>query len=79
MPSPVGLNDQEQEMLTAICAARGRVITRTELARVAKLPSGQARRVDVLLVNVRRALAPEELVNVRSRGWMLHSLQARSA
>jgi DNA-binding response OmpR family regulator len=71
MPSPVGLTDQERCIFDAICAARGRVVTRTELARAARLPQTQARRVDVLLVNVRRALGDDELVNVRSRGWML--------
>ncbi len=74
MASPVGLNAQEHAVLDAILASRGRVITRTELARAANLHPLQSRRVDVLLVNVRRALHPEELINVRSRGWMLPSV-----
>ncbi len=78
MATPVGLSDQEHAVFNAINAARGRLITRTELARVAQVPVTPARRVDGLLINVRRALAPEELINVRRRGWMLEAELCRA-
>lgn len=65
-----GLTPAEQRMLEALQAARGRVVTRTELARVAGLRH-HPRRVDAHLVAVRRAVAPGAIRNVRSRGWML--------
>ena len=66
------LCERELALLAALEGARGRVITRTELARAAGLRQ-TPRRVDVHLVNVRRHLqgAQCQLVNVRGRGWML--------
>ena len=66
---------REVALLQALEAARGRVITRTELARAAGLRQAP-RRVDVHLVSVRRHLqldAEDHIVNVRGRGWMLVS------
>jgi DNA-binding response OmpR family regulator len=56
-------------LLQTLMANQGRVVTRTELARAVGLRQ-QARRVDVHLVNVRRAL-DDRLINVRGRGWMV--------
>ena len=67
------LCDREMALLTTLEGARGRVVTRTELARAAGLRQAP-RRVDVHLVNVRRHLHEStagRLVNVRGRGWML--------
>ena len=71
---PIGaeLGEREEAILRVLQTRRGRVVTRTELARAAGLPV-TSRRIDVHLVNVRRHLGAEELVNVRSRGWMLAS------
>lgn len=69
----VRLCDREAALLTLLEGARGRVVTRTELARAAGLRQAP-RRVDVHLVNVRRhlqAATGNRLVNVRGRGWML--------
>ena len=63
------LNPCEAVLLRALMANQGRVVTRTELARAVGLRQ-QARRVDVHLVNVRRAL-DDRLINVRGRGWMV--------
>lgn len=68
------LNDRELALLRVLIDSRGRVVTRSELARRAGLRHLQPRRVDVLLVNVRRAVGPEHLQNVRGRGWMLTGL-----
>lgn len=63
------LTHREVLLLQTLLANRGRVVARTELARAVGLRQ-QARRVDVHLVNVRRAL-DDSLINVRGRGWMV--------
>lgn len=63
------LTQREVVLLQTLLANQGRVVARTELARAVGLRQ-QARRVDVHLVNVRRAL-DDSLVNVRGRGWMV--------
>ena len=62
--------DREVALLDTLRASGQRVVTRRELARAAGLRE-HPRRVDVHLVNVRRSLTNEALVNVRGRGWML--------
>jgi DNA-binding response OmpR family regulator len=68
--SPPQLTIQEQQIVAALQAANGRVVGRTELARAAGI-APQGRRIDVLLVNVRRTLGADSIVNVRNRGWRL--------
>jgi DNA-binding winged helix-turn-helix (wHTH) protein len=63
------LTQREVVLLQTLLANQGRVVARTELARAVGLRQ-QARRVDVHLVNVRRAL-DDSLINVRGRGWMV--------
>jgi DNA-binding winged helix-turn-helix (wHTH) protein len=65
------LGEQEQSVLGVLLVNRGRVISRRELARRAGLANLSERRCDSLLVAIRRALGPESVVTVRSRGWML--------
>ena len=65
------LGEQEQSVLCVLLANRGRVISRRELARRAGLADLSERRCDSLLVAIRRALGPNSVVTVRSRGWML--------
>jgi DNA-binding response OmpR family regulator len=65
------LGEQEQSVLSVLLANRGRVISRRELARRAGLADLSERRCDSLLVSIRRALGPNSVVTVRSRGWML--------
>jgi DNA-binding response OmpR family regulator len=66
----VVLGPREEAMLAVLRAQTGRVVTRTQLARVAGL-AVSSRRLDVHLVNVRRVVGADNLTNVRSRGWML--------
>jgi DNA-binding response OmpR family regulator len=75
------LGEQEQSVLTVLLANRGRVISRRELARRAGLANLSERRCDSLLVAIRRALGPNSVVTVRSRGWMLsdEAIDAASA
>ena len=63
------LSQREVVLVQTLLANQGRVVARTELARAVGLRQ-QARRVDVHLVNVRRAL-DDSLINVRGRGWMV--------
>jgi len=65
------LGEQEQTVLDVLLINRGRVISRRELARRAGLANLSERRCDSLLVAIRRALGPDSVVTVRSRGWML--------
>lgn len=71
IPSPPVLSGQEMAVLQVFLDCQGRVIGRAELARRAGLTSANSRRCDSILVAVRRALGPESLRTVRSRGWML--------
>ena len=65
------LGEQEQSVLAVLLINRGRVISRRELARRAGLANLSERRCDSLLVAIRRALGPDSVLTVRSRGWML--------
>lgn len=58
-------------MLDALVATRGRVIGRAELTRRSGMAGLSERRVDAVLVEVRRALGEDALVTVRGRGWMI--------
>lgn len=66
------LGEQEQSVLNVLLANRGRVVSRRELSRRAGLTNLSERRCDSLLVAIRRALGPNSVITVRSRGWMLN-------
>jgi DNA-binding response OmpR family regulator len=65
------LSAQEAAVLDALRAAGGRVVSRADLARSAGLEGLSERRVDGVLVTLRRRLPDGALVTVRGRGWML--------
>jgi DNA-binding winged helix-turn-helix (wHTH) protein len=65
--SQLRLGAKELLLLKVLVDARGRVVSRTELRRRVGLRSD--RRCDDLLVNVRQAVGPDVVQNVRSRGW----------
>ncbi len=65
------LTIQEEAILLALRSAPDRVLSRTELARAAGLSSAKGRRVDALLVSIRRSLDNESIINIRNRGWRL--------
>ena len=68
---PPELSSAEVAIWRVLQQSSGRVVNRTELMRRAGLSRVTARRIDVLLVAVRRAVGSENLLNVRGRGWML--------
>jgi DNA-binding response OmpR family regulator len=66
------LCEKELCILNVLLSRQGKVVPRVELARAVGLRSNE-RRVDVLLVAVRRVLGDDGLINVRGRGWMIPS------
>lgn len=73
MPSSPDPPDRELALLAALRAAGGRVLSRAELSRAAGLVGLSPRRVDSLLVGLRRRLPPGQLLTVRGRGWALRT------
>jgi DNA-binding response OmpR family regulator len=63
------LGDAERAVLRVLIEAEGKVVNRAELAQRSGLDNLSARRVDSALVNIRRAVGPEQVVTVRGRGW----------
>ena len=73
------LGIQERAVLSGLLANPGRVISRRELAHHAGLADLGERRIDSILVGLRRRLSPDSIITVRSRGWMLSEQALRSA
>jgi DNA-binding response OmpR family regulator len=67
------LPEREAAVLRVLREAGGRVVSRADLARAAGLGGLSERRVDGVLVRLRRALPEGALVTVRGRGWALAS------
>ncbi len=67
----VDLPEREAAVLAVLSDAGGRVVSRAELARAAGLGELSERRVDGVLVRLRRLLPEGSLVTVRGRGWAL--------
>jgi two-component system, OmpR family, response regulator len=70
-PRTLALSRPAVLVLAALAERPGRVVTRDELVRRADLENLSSRRCDQLLVDLRRALGPTAVRNVRGRGWML--------
>lgn len=63
------LSASQHELLAFLVLNRGRVVSRSELAKAGGLLEGRS--VDVALSALRRALGNGVVRNVRSRGWIL--------
>ena len=70
-PIPSRLGGSERAVLAVIVETPGRVISRFELAGRAGLRDLSERRIDAVMVTLRRALGPDAIRTVRRRGWML--------
>ena len=71
------LRASEQAVLSVLQEAHGRVVSRDHIARRAGLRDVSPRRIDSVMVNLRRRLGPEALRTVRGRGWMLVDSDAK--
>src|SRR5262245_3630703 len=78
-PLDTGLGIPERMVLEALLDAGGRVLGRVELARRAGLRKHSPRRVDSVLVALRRRLGPDAIVTVRRRGWRLDATALQPA
>ena len=65
------LRPGERAVLSALVEAGGRVVSRDYLARKAGLRDASPRRIDGILVQLRKQLGDDVLLTVRGRGWML--------
>jgi DNA-binding response OmpR family regulator len=68
---PEDLPPREAAVFRALAEAGGRVLSRSELTRAAGLAGLSPRRVDSVLVALRRRLPPGTVLTVRGRGWAL--------
>jgi DNA-binding response OmpR family regulator len=67
----MALTDAERAVFNVLQSAQGKVIGRAELAARSGLGDLSARRVDSILVGLRRSLGEGSIVTVRARGWRL--------
>jgi DNA-binding response OmpR family regulator len=65
------LTASERAVLGVLASVGGRVLNRSDLAARAGLAELSDRRVDSILVGLRRRLGSDRLVTVRARGWRL--------
>ena len=80
--NPLGaasLGSQERAVLSALLANQGRVVSRRDLSRQAGLADLSERRIDGVLVGLRKRLGADAIITVRSRGWMLSDTEAGAA
>lgn len=66
---PIELSDRSAAVLAAL--ASGAVVSRYELIRSAGLQDLSQRRCESIILDLRKALGTDSIVNVRRRGWRL--------
>ena len=67
--SPLG--PTEHAVLEVLVLHAGRVVSRQNLVRMARIGHLSPRRCDTAIVSLRRMLGSTAIQTVRSRGWML--------
>ena len=65
------LRSREVDVLRVLLDRAGRVVARSTLASLAGLDGLNSRRVDAIMVELRRSLPVGAIVTVRRRGWMI--------
>ena len=68
---PLPLTPSQLDVLRVLAEARGRPVSRRELARRAALAGSDPRRAEAHLVSLRRLLPPDSIRTVPRRGWAL--------
>ena len=71
LQTPGVLSETDLAILRVLLDARGRVVSRDSLLRLAGLINVSARRADSSLVVLRKVLGADSVITVRRRGWML--------
>jgi DNA-binding winged helix-turn-helix (wHTH) protein len=69
--TPGLLSETDLSILRVLLDAKGRVVSRESILRLAGLDNVSARRADASLVVLRKVFGPENVITVRRRGWML--------
>ena len=69
--TPGLLSETDLSILRVLLDAKGRVVSRESILRLAGLDNVSARRADSSLVVLRKVLGADSVVTVRRRGWML--------
>lgn len=77
--SPNPLTETDMNVLRVLLDQAGRVTSRETLNRLAGFDGTGARRADVALVAIRRALGDDSVRTVRRRGWILTDSGVKSA
>jgi DNA-binding response OmpR family regulator len=70
------LGPTEAAVLAVLREANGRVVSRQELARRTGFRDASPRRVDSVVVQLRRSLGDDAIRTVRRRGWALTASDA---
>jgi DNA-binding winged helix-turn-helix (wHTH) protein len=69
--TPGILSQTDLSILRVLSDAKGRVVSRDSLLRLAGIDNVSTRRADASLVVLRKVLGAENIITVRRRGWML--------
>jgi len=64
------LTAQERAVYDVLAQYPGKVLSRSELSRLAGISNLSERRCDSLIVGIRRRVGANSIVTVRRRGWM---------
>ena len=69
--TPGLLSETDLSILRVLSDAKGKVVSRESILRLAGLDNVSSRRADASLVVLRKVLGTDSVITVRRRGWML--------